>query len=282
LIAHAAQRIRFLGNLLLLVAGSITLAVPPLRGQAGTAQNTAAAQAAAASAPAPVFDVAAIHLHKQMPHERSHIVDTNGRFITVNVSPKAIMQWAFDIPASRIAGGPEWVDSARFDIEAKAENSLDMSHTYDAGAAHLEKRRMVQALLADRFKLATHPETRELPIYTLVVSKNGPKFLDSQAHGTTINSGRDHIQIEGGDNTVALLAEQLAEVVGRVVIDKTAIQGRYSLTLKWTPEDAAPAPDSSEPSIFTAIQEQLGLKLEPQKGPVQVLVIDHIEAPSEN
>ena len=98
--------------------------------------------------------------------------------------------------------------------------------------------------------------------------------------------------MEGGDNTVALLAEQLAEALGRPVVDKTGIQGRYKLALEWTPDDrtappggdsasGSPAPDSG-PSIFTALEEQLGLKLESQKGPVQVLVVDHVELPTEN
>jgi uncharacterized protein (TIGR03435 family) len=150
---------------------------------------------------------------------------------------------------------------------------------------------MVQALLADRFKLGTHVETRVLPVYALLVAKGGPRFGAVQANGTTINSGNGQIEVQGS-NSVALLAEELAKNVGHVVVDKTGIEGRYNLALRWTPdrgtspgfsvpERTSSAPDSP-PSIFTALQEQLGLKLESQKGPVQVLVIDHIEMPSEN
>ena len=259
-------------------------------GQFSTAQ--AQATPPAAEGVIPSFDVAGIHVHKPLPHERSHIVNTNDRFITVNEGLKAILEWAFDLPPSRIVGGPEWINSARFDIEAKAENALDTVPQNDASAAKLEKRRMVQALLASRFGLAFHKEDRELPIYALVISRSGPMFLASQPKGTTINAGNGKIQVEGGDNTVALLAEWLAEALGRVVIDKTGIQGSYSINLKWTPDDsvspldgsgrATLASDQTEPPLFTAIQEQLGLKLEPLKAAVPVLVIDHIEMPSEN
>ena len=230
----------------------------------------------------PTFDVVAIHLHKPVPSERSHIVDTNGRFITVNVGLKAIIQWALGVPASKIAGGPAWFNTERFDIEAKSENALDSRPNSDPIESRLEKRRMVQALLAERFHLATHVETRELPIYAMVVTKNGPTFLNAQSKGTTINQNRGRIQIEGGENTMTVLAECLAETLDRVVIDKTGIQGRYSITLKWTPDEAVATADPSEPSIFTAIQEQLGLKLDSQKAPVEVTVIDHIDKPTEN
>lgn len=283
-IVVSAQKPYLLLSLLLLAVGTASFAAPITRAQASAVQNSVAPQTTAAPTPlpTPIFDVAAIRLHQPLPHEHSSIYDTNGRFITANVSLKAIVQWAFDIPASRIVGGPAWLDSARFDIKAEAENALDTARTYDSSAAKLEKQRMVQALLADRFKLTTHPETRELPIYALVAAKGGPKFLATQVSGTSITRGRDHIQAEGGDNTLTILAEQLAETLDRVVVDKTGIQGRYSLTLKWTPDDAAPTPDSSESSIFTAMEEQLGLKIVSQKGPVQVLVIDHVEMPTEN
>jgi uncharacterized protein (TIGR03435 family) len=253
---------------------------------AAPAQSPAAG-AAGGSAPSssPSFDVAAIRPHQPEPHERSHIVDSSGRFTTVNVDLKAILQWAYDLPASRIVGGPAWIDSARWDIEAKAENALDTQKTFDPAAARLEKQGMVQALLAERFGLVVHRETRQLPIYALVVAKGGPTFLAAQAGGTTIDRNRGRIQIEGGDNTVSLLAEQLAETLGRVVVDETGIAGRYKLALAWAPDDSAGSPSAvpdSGPSLFTALQEQLGLKLESRKGPVDVLVVDQAALPSPN
>jgi uncharacterized protein (TIGR03435 family) len=228
------------------------------------------------------FDVVAIHLHTPAPHERSHIVDSSGRFITVNVDLKSIIQWAFDVPASRIVAGPAWINTQRFDIEAKSESALDTQPKYDSEAARLQKRQMVQALLADRFQLVFHHETRELPIFALEVLKTGQKFQAMQTSNFQVNTGRNYLQIEGGENTMTVLAESLAEIMDRVVVDKTGILGKYKVNLKWTPDDAVSTGDEAPPSIFTALQEQLGLKLESQKGPVGVFVIDKIEMPSEN
>lgn len=247
------------------------------------AQTPFIPQTASATSPAPSFDVAAIHPHDPAPHERSHIFNSNGRFTTVNVDLKAIIQWAWDLPESRIVGGPSWLGSARWDIEAKADNALDAQKNYNATAAREQKRRMVQTLLAERFHIAVHKETRKLPIYELVVVKGGARFLGTKADGNKSDRWNGRIELQGGDNTVAVLAEQLAEVLGRVVVDKTGITGRYKIALAWTPDDrAGPASADSGPSIFTALEEQLGLKLESAKGPVEVLVIDHVEMPSAN
>jgi len=202
----------------------------------------------------------------------------------VNVTLKAILQWAFDLPESRIVGGPSWLDSTRWDIDAKGDNSIDRQKTYDSAAAAAEKRLMVQSLLAERFSLATHSETREMPIYALVVAKSGPKLLTTKADGNKFDRWNNRIEIEGGDNTISVLAEELAETLGRVVVDKTGIKGRNKIDLNWTPDDVAASspPSDSRPSLFTALQEQLGLKLEPQKGRVQVLVIDRVKVPSAN
>jgi uncharacterized protein (TIGR03435 family) len=105
--------------------------------------------------------------------------------------------------------------------------------------------------------------------------------------GTTINTGRASLHVAGSDDTIGILARSLAQILGRVVLNNTGISGRYDLSLRWTPDDApAPAsngaPDAALPGIFTAIQEQLGLKLESTKGPVSILVLDHVEPPSAN
>jgi uncharacterized protein (TIGR03435 family) len=155
---------------------------------------------------------------------------------------------------------------------------------------------MFQQLLADRFKLTIHWETRELAVYALVVTKNGPSLHDSKEPDGSSHTSTSTGQFTGrGISMVEMaltLTQELSRELGRVVIDKTGISGRYDVTLRWTPdagtafinsgtEGTAPPPDSG-PSIFTAIQEQLGLKLESTKGPVQVLVIDHVEMPSRN
>jgi len=245
---------------------------------------------------APAFEVAAIRENQSDHTARSHIISSpnNGRFTAINAPLMMLIQFAFGIPESRILGAPSWISTTKFDIDAKADTSVDDQLSVlgsDRGKA--QKRLMLQALLAERFQLRAHPETRELPMYALVVARSGPKSLESKANGTTIDGGNGRIQVQGGENTIALLAEQLANSLGRPVVDQTGIQGRYNITLKWTPDNsadpklngtelAAAALDAPAASFFTAIQEQLGLKLEPRKGPVQVLIIDHVERPSAN
>ena len=261
-------------------------------GQAASAPVQAAAQPTPFE---PAFDVAAISENHSDHTARSHIVSSpaDSHLTVINVPMKMLLQFAFGLPETRILGGPDWLSSIKFDIEAKADSSVDdRLHSLSGDDAKLLKQKMVQALLADRFQLVDHMETRELPVYALIAAKGGPKLQPSKANGTTIDSWNSKIDIRGGDNTVALFAQELSKKLGRVVIDKTGIQSRYDIVLTWTPDDrATPSPSvngqtssaaDSGPSIFTAIQEQLGLKLESQKGPVQVLVIDRIEMPSAN
>ncbi len=177
-----------------------------------------------------------------------------------------------------------------------------------------ETQHMLQALLANRFQLVLHRETKELPGYALVVAKSGPKLHDAKPGDTYPNGMKgpdgkpgEGLMIMGGNggpvtgqgipirNLVRLLSQQL----GRTILDETGLTGKYDFTLQWAPDeragpmsaatqgggsrsDDAPPPDSSRPSLFTAIQEQLGLKLESRKVPVEMLVIDHVAAPSEN
>jgi uncharacterized protein (TIGR03435 family) len=274
---------------LLLLAVIAAIATAPL----AIAQT---APPAAGSAPTPTFDVASIRentTHDQHTHNSIYNTWSNSRFTATNLPLKMLLQWTFDIPESRIYGAPAWLDSTTYDIEAKSDPSVDEQlASMEPGQARSQKMAMLQALLAQRFQLVTHTETRDLPVFDLVLAKGGPKFKPSDANGTTISqsggSGIHRIHVQGSDNTVELLARELAQAAGRIVIDKTGLAGRYDLTLRWTPDDAPPpllngAPDPNPPpGLFTAIQEQLGLRLEPGKGPVPILVIDHIEHPSEN
>ena len=237
------------------------------------------------------FEVAAIHQDNASADGHHHIYNDpdQSRFRTINVSLKELLQFAYDIPKSQIFGGPRWLDSVTFDINAKADASVDKQlQALRRDQARHQKQLMVQTLLADRFQLTVHQETRLLPVYSLVVAKGGPKFKPSEANGTTIDTGRSRIHVQGSDNTIALLARELAQSLGRVVLDNTGIDGRYDLTLRWTPDDGPPpmlngAPDpNAPPELFTAIQEQLGLKLESTKGPVSVIVVDHAAMPSVN
>ena len=245
------------------------------------------------------FEVAAIKLNKSGSGS-SDSATNNGRFTATNVSLKSIMQYdAYGIPGSRILDGPKWLDSAKFDIQAKMDDSAaDHLRALPRDQGRLETRAMFQQLLADRFKLVVHWETRELPVYALIVARKGPKLQlakdSSEDSNISSSASRSGSQFTAKSVTLPQLAEALTQALSRElghdVIDKTEIKGRYDVTLKWTPDAGASliatagavSSADSGPSIFTAVQEQLGLKLEPAKAPVQVLVIDHAEMPSEN
>jgi uncharacterized protein (TIGR03435 family) len=245
------------------------------------------APAQAAAAPQ-TFDVASIHINNTETDGHHHIISDPGEshFRTVNLALRDLIQFAYGVPDSQILGGPTWLDSIMFDIDAKSGATVDAElRALPTEQARPQKQLMVQALLADRFRLKVHQETRLLPVYALVVAKDGPKFKPSQINDTTIDTFRARLHIAGSDDTIGILARELAQVVGRVVVNQTGLSGRYDLSLRWTPDDGAAAASSSPdvpPDIFTAIQEQLGLKLESTKGPVPVLVIDSVEMPSPN
>jgi len=215
---------------------------------------------------------------------------------------KFLIGFAYNVKDFQIAGGPGWIDSERYDIQAKMDDSTIEALKKLPPEQTIEQRRaMLRSLLADRFKLKITPSSKELPIYALVVAKNGPKLTQSPAASGS-EGPRSQIRFGLGELTgravpISFLAEQISRQVDREVVDKTGLQGTYDFTLHFAPErpmpmpggpadggpgGAAPPPDSSAPSIFTALQEQLGLKLESQKGPVKILIIDSVERPSEN
>ncbi len=131
---------------------------------------------------------------------------------------------------------------------------------------------MLRTLLADRFKLASHSETKELPLYSLVVGKNGPRIQEVKDGIGSMSAGKGRLS---GRMPIVDFARYLSPILGRAVVDRTGLTGAFDIKLEWTPGD-----DASGPSIFTAVQEQLGLKLESAKGPVEILLIDHAEKPA--
>ena len=257
-----------------------------------------ATSSSSAAAPS-VFEVATVKpntsgsggSHTGTNGKRGVLGDT---FTAFNVTLKNLMQnQAFGIPGPRIVGGPRWLDSAHFDIETKMDNVT----AAQLKALPLEQftsqmQSMFQRLLADRFQLKTHWESRELPVYALVVAKNGPTLQTAKDPANGLGTSAGYGQLQAISATLAdiaqVMTQEASNELGRVVIDKTGIAGKYDIRLKWTPDLAAdrPTPPGTTaeppPSIFTAIQEQLGLKLESTKGPVQVLVIDRAEMPSGN
>jgi uncharacterized protein (TIGR03435 family) len=227
----------------------------------------------------PAFEVATIKPAAPSPDGHTHInYPPNNRFSATNITLLTLMQWAYGMPERQILQGPSWLSSTRFDIQAEADIGDKMKSLTSEQGNEL-KRRMVQALLVDRFQLKLHTENRTLPAYDLVVAKGGTKLQPSQSNGKSFGIGRTHFEGQGLDMTS--IAEDLSKITGRVVVDKTGLTGRYDFKLLWTADDA-PATDSEPPTLFTAIQEQLGLKLESAKEPVPVLVIDHVDQPSPN
>jgi uncharacterized protein (TIGR03435 family) len=223
------------------------------------------AQLAHAQRSTPAFEVATIKPTAPSSDGHTHInYPPDDRFSATNITLLALMQWAYSMPERQILDGPPWLASIRFDIQAKADTGDQVKHLTSDQDRDL-KRRMVQALLADRFHLKLHQDTRTLSAYDLILAKGGSKLQPTQSNGKSIGIGRTSFNGQG--LTMTLIAEELSQITGRVVVDKTGLTDRYDLKLQWAPDDA-PATDDSVPSLFTAIQEQLGLKLEPAKEPV--------------
>ena len=227
------------------------------------------------------FEVATVKPAAPSADGHTHInYPDGGAFSASNITLAALMQWAYDMPKNRILDAPPWFDATRFDLLAKADAETDKTLRNLPGKESGEaKRRMVQAMLAERFGMKLHEETRTLPAYDLEVAKGGTKLQPTHDAGKSIGTGRTHFN--GSGLTVALIAQQLSEISGRVVMDKTNLPDRYDLKLEWTPDDAPPS-ENSAPSFFTAVQEQLGLRLVPAKESARVIVIDQIEQASAN
>ena len=238
-----------------------------------------------------------------------------GRFNANGMTVKFLITMAYDVKDFQVSGGPGWVNSERYDIQAKEPDSIaQIMEKLSREQQRQLAESMLQSLLADRFQLKLTHGTKDLPAYALVVAKNGPKLQKSEIveppagapsgpndhpRGPMMRMGRGELTGQGVE--LSFLASVLAQQLGRQVVDQSGVKGNYDFVLKWTPEqgegmmmkgsgpgggpppEGAPAPpDPSGPSIFTALQEQLGLKLEPTKAPADVLAIDHVERPSEN
>ncbi len=233
--------------------------------------------------PPQAFEVASIKPTAETGRGMSLNRSPGGRFTTTNATLEMLIEFAYDVRAHQVSGGPRWLESDGFDIVAKAENENPRTE---------DLRAMVQKLLEDRFKLALHREKKELSVYTLVIGKSGPKLQRSDKDGTRISAGgRGRTDFQ--KVSMAMLAQTLSQRLGRTVINGTGLKGDFDFALEWVPgEDEPrkkisgvevhPPSDVSGPSIYTALQEQLGLKLESTKGPVEILVIDRAEKPSGN
>jgi uncharacterized protein (TIGR03435 family) len=325
---------------LLIVFGGVAAVAGPLAAGVVSAPRLRA-QAPAADAKPPTFEVASIKPNKSGDGRIGSMVQPGGRFTATNISLGMLLGQAYRLqggrgggpnsPNPQIVNAPGWVNSDRFDIVAKA----------DTNVAPDQFPELLKSLLLDRFKLAAHTESREFQVYALVLARSdgklGPGLRPASAEcaatiaargrggpppgaggpGGPGGPGRGPIappqpgepmpcgmmrmgpgSLAGGGAPIAQLATSLTPWVNRIVVDKTGLTGPYEVDLQWTPEQmpqGGPGPggappgapgfppiDPNGPSIFTAVQEQLGLKLESTKAPVDVLVIDHVEQPTED
>ena len=251
----------------------------------------AAFQVASVPAPqeSPAFEVASVR-----PTDPSRVGSTfnfaPGELQIGGGTLRRIMEMAYDLRTFQILGGPAWLDTDRYDISAKNDAALKDLGKEQRGA---EMRRRLQTLLADRFQLKVHRETREWPEYTLVMAKGGVRLKEPDAGlGNGISMDRCGT-MKGTRTTMSNLAMVLSRQLERPVLDKTGLNGLYDFEMNYMPDSGCGSrqPDggttnnetlTDRPSIFTAIQEQLGLKLESVKGPVEVIVIDRVEKPEPN
>jgi uncharacterized protein (TIGR03435 family) len=301
---------------LLLMAGTVFAAVATLATLDGGALH---AQGAAAPAANPTFEVASVKPNKSgEPFIRFGLLP-GGRFTAENVPFRQLLVFAYGIQPFQIEGGPGWINSDRFDVTAKAEGDLPPVGPGQVGPVNL----MMRALLAERFKLVARTETKEMPIYELVMARADRK-LGPKLEVSTMNCAAQFAARRGGgpppgpppgppqagerrcglfmgpgmimsgESRMANLAQALGPRLGRIVVDKTGLEGLYTFEVQFTPDQipggpgailppgAPPLPqiDPNGPSLFTAIQEQLGVKLESSRGAVEMLVIQSVEQPT--
>jgi uncharacterized protein (TIGR03435 family) len=237
-------------------------------------------------------------------------------FKATNVTLQTIIEAAYHIGDDQVSGAPKWLNSDRYDVEAKMDGSAAADlQKLNREEQNVARQQMLQAFLADRLVLTIHRETKEFSVYLLVIAKNGPKLQEAKPGDTYADGIKDrdgspleagNTRTTGGRNAhtltahavpISALTQMLLAYLGRPVLDRTGLTGKYDFTLKWGPDDNRPpsltgsasndgspsvASDSNGPPLLTAVQEQLGLKLQSGKGPMEIIVIDHIERPSGN
>jgi uncharacterized protein (TIGR03435 family) len=240
----------------------------------------------------PAFDVISVKPNKTTPGGAYGLVTmefTADGFRGINVPAHVLLLQANGLHEGQLVDEPAWCRSDVFDIQAKvAAPDVEVF----AKLGYDQRQAMFQQILTERFNLAAHRDTRELPVYALSIAKGGPKLKESPpdpsfAAGAKSGGrvGMSMGRITAQRTTLSDFAAMISRQLGRIVLDRTGLTAAYDFTLQWTPDNTAstaPVPADAPPSIFTAVQEQLGLKLESTKGPVDVIVIDHIEKPAEN
>jgi uncharacterized protein (TIGR03435 family) len=302
----ARRIIRMTSTRLSLIAVGAGLMVLPCASGLMRAQTLAAGDK-------PKFEVASVRQNTADDGKVMFGIQPGGRFTTVNVPLPDLIRQAYGLQRSQLVGGPDWMRTARFDITAKAEGDIPRTAL---GGPPGPLQLMMQELLRERFKLAAHREKREQPIYTLNLARPDGKLGSGLRASTTDCANmfaRGRVgppprgmapgerppcgmrigpgQLTAGGMPISQLLLPLSQFTERLVFDRTGLTGNFDIDLAWTPDrlpqgppppGAPPLPsvDPNGPSLFTALQEQLGLKLESQRAPVEVLVIDHVERPT--
>jgi len=325
---HVVRRLDLRKKLLLTVAALLAIAVPIVTGIASATPARPQSQSDNAVTASPSFDKVSITPSADSTPPPAYagtkvhmvrMMSGADGFFARNVTLRSLIEEAYGVRDNQIVGGPAWLNTATFDIDAKLDSSGSVKPEFPPEDRRIRK--MLQSLLADRAKFTLHTETRELPSYTLVVAEGGSRLQSSSADdsqppaGPDPAAGRtvffrdvkvgpdgqpirmhgmrmqmDHGQVIGmtaqGVSTADFVS-QLSRQLGVNVVDKTGLAGTYNFSLQWkrSGDETSNAENNtgesgSSSSLFTAIQEQLGLKLEPKTGPTQVLVIDHIEKPT--
>jgi uncharacterized protein (TIGR03435 family) len=246
---------------------------------------------AASAALGQTFEVASIKPSDPGARGSSTGIAPGGIFRARNVTLKGLIRQVYDVTDFEISGGPGWIDTQGYDVEAKgngpavSEEDLMKMTDDQRNRFRVQMQARLRALLAERFQLKLHRETKELPVYALTVAKGGPKIhataedaVPRESSFSMSRNAQGKEEIAASRQTMATLAHLMWSQVGRPVLDKTGLPGKFDFKVAF----AADLTDTDGPSVFTAFEEQLGLKLESQKGPVEVVVIDSVEKASAN
>ena len=258
-----------------MIFGRIVLLIAAASRVTGSQINGQSQQQDVAMSPL-TFEVASVRpVAPPIPSGGGPWIVTHGRFRAQTGYVRGVIGWAYHVLATQVKGGPDWIDREPYYFDARAENP-------DAGPDQI--RAMLQTLLTDRFKLVAHRATQQAHVYTLAVGKNGSKMQEVKDGRKNYINWTGLGQVTFIENQTMLgLINVLSSLLGSPVLDDTGLKGSYNFSLEFTdPRDPRPREANSRPDIFAAVQEQLGLNLEAKKGPVEVLIIDHFERPSEN
>ena len=293
------RNLDFSKKLLLAFAGLLALATPIAFGLLHPTQTHAKSRPQSSAANTIVYDTISI--------KPSAPTETNREFLfglgtfSATMTVRELIAAIYEVDDAQISGGPSWLTSEKFDVHGSmSQSTLDKLNALPEPQRNLERKHMLQALLTDHFHLQLQHQNEDLPIYSLVVAENAPKLKQAKPGDTYADGlkgldglplGPRMMHIVIGGLTVQRLpmtevAKLLTTQLDHTVLDHTGLTGDYDFTLNWTPDKTQPAglrgPESNQlgPSIFTAIRQQLGLKLEPKKVQMEVIVIDHVEKPS--